>query len=132
LLILLLVLVRSSSNAGDRFLPPQRQKLRTSIDPTFDVEGRELADQIIQDPSSFAQLRIRVNGMTYAQKIAVAQIACNQMAGSPSNQLIQLKPIGGEFDDQLKLAFVWLGSLSLETLAQLAIEILEECTAPNE
>jgi hypothetical protein len=104
----------------------------TSIDPTFDVEGRELPDQIIQDPSSFAQLRIRVNGMTYAQKIAVAQIACNQMAGSPSNQLIQLKPIGGEFDDQLKLAFVWLGSLSLETLAQLAIEILEECTAPNE
>ena len=104
----------------------------TSIDRNFDIEGRELADQIMDERSSFSQLRTLVNGMTYAQKIAVAQIACNQMAGSPSNQLIQLKPIGGEFDDQLKLAFVWLGSLSLETLAQLAIEILEECTAPNE
>jgi len=102
------------------------------IDPTFDVEGRELADQIVQERSSFSQLRILVNGMTYAQKIAVAQIACNQMASSPSKQLIQLEPIGGEFDDQIKSAFVLLGSLSLETLVQVAIEILENLTDRNE
>jgi phosphotransferase system IIB component len=102
------------------------------IDPTYDPEGNELADQIIQERSCFAQLRVIVNDMTHSQKMAVAQIACNQMAGSPSNQLIQLKPIGGEFDDQIKAAFVLLGALPLEKLAQVAIEILEKFTDPNE
>ena len=102
------------------------------IDPTFNPEGNDLADQIIQERSSFAKLRGLLNGMTYAQKIAVAQIACNQIAGNPSNQLIQLKPIGNRFDDQLQAAFVLLGSLPLETLAEIAIEILEEPRDRNE
>jgi hypothetical protein len=101
-------------------------------DPTYDPEGNDLANKIIQEDSSFAKLKSLVNGMTYAQKIGVAQIACNQMAGSPPNQIIQLKPIGGKFDDQLKLAFVLLGSLPLETVAQVAIEILEPLTNRNE
>jgi hypothetical protein len=87
---LLILLPSAIVVTGDRFLPPQRQKLMIPIDPTFDVEGNELADQIIQERSSFAQLRILVNGMTYAQKIAVAQIACNQMAGSPDCLLADL------------------------------------------
>jgi hypothetical protein len=87
---------------------------------------------LLGDRSSLALLRVIVRDMTYSQKVAVAQIACNQMAGSPSNQLIQLKPIGGEFDDQIKSAFVLLGSLPLETLAQVAIEILENLTDRNE
>lgn len=96
------------------------------IDPTLDAKRNELAqDQIIQQRASFAQIRALLGGMSYAQKIAVAQIACNQMAGNPSNQLIQLKPIG-EFDDQLKASFTLLGSLPLEMLAGVAIEILEE------
>jgi len=102
------------------------------IDPTFDIEGNEIADQIIQESASFALLRVLVSDMTHSQKIAVLQIACNQMAGSPPTQLIQLKPIGGEFDDQIKSAFVLLGSLSLETLVQVAIEILETLTECNE
>ncbi|MEG4441986.1 hypothetical protein QUB47_19095 [Microcoleus sp. AT9_B5] len=101
------------------------------VDPTSDPEGNELADKIIQERASYAQLRHLLNGMTYAQKIAVAQIACNQMAGNPSNQLIQLKPIG-EFDDQIKSAFVLLGSLPSETLAEIAIEILSEVPDRNE
>jgi DNA repair exonuclease SbcCD ATPase subunit len=72
-------------------------------DPTYDPEGNDLANKIIQEDSSFAKLKSLVNGMTYAQNIRVAQIACNQMAGSPPNQIIQLKPIGGKFDDQLKV-----------------------------
>ena len=102
------------------------------LDPTCDPEGHEIADQIIQYRASVARLRSLLNNMTYAQKIAVAQIACNQMAGNPSNQLIQLKPIGERFDDQIQDVFVLLGSLSLETLAQVAIEILEKFTDPNE
>ena len=124
--------MRSSSLTGDRFLPPQGQKLVIPIDQTFDPEGNELADKIIEERASLALLRVIVRDMTYSQKVAVAQIACNQMAGSPSNQLIQLKPIGGEFDDQIKSAFVLLGSLPLETLAQVAIEILENVTDRNE
>jgi hypothetical protein len=94
-------------------------------DPTYDPEGNDLANKIIQEDSSFAKLKSLIKGLTYAQKIGVAQIACNQMAGSPPNQIIHLKPIGGEFDDQLKSAFILLGKLPLETVAQVAIEILE-------
>jgi len=92
------------------------------------TDNNDVADQIVQEQKSLIHLRILLQGMTYAQKIAVAQIACNQMAGNPSNQLIQLKPIG-EFDDQLKASFTLLGSLQPETLAGIAIEILEN---PND
>jgi hypothetical protein len=102
------------------------------IDPTFDPEGNELADKIIEKRSSVALLRVIVRDMTYSQKVAVAQIACHQMAGNPSNQLIQLKPIGGDLDDQIKSVFVLLGSLELETLVQVAIEILETLIDRNE
>jgi hypothetical protein len=102
------------------------------IDPTFDIEGNKIADQVIQEGTSLALLRVLVSDMTHSQKVAVAQIACNQMAGSPPNQLIQLKPIGGEFDDQIKSTFVLLGSLPLETLVQVAIEILQTLTECNE
>jgi hypothetical protein len=101
-------------------------------DPNYNPEGNELANENIQEDSSFAKLKSLIKGMTYAQKIGVAQIACNQMAGSPPNQIIHLKPIDGKFDDQLKLAFILLGRLPLETVAQVAIEILEPLTARNE
>ena len=100
-------------------------------DPTYYPEGNDLVNEITQEHPSFAKLKNLVNGMTYAQKIGVAQIACNQMAGSPPNQIIQLKPIGGEFDDQIRSAFVLLGSLPLETVAKVAIEILEPLTDRN-
>ncbi|MEG4290602.1 hypothetical protein Q5692_18975 [Microcoleus sp. C2C3] len=102
------------------------------IDPTFDPEGNELKQQIIEQRASLKLLRVLINELDWPHKIAVAQIACNQMAGNPSNQLIQLRPIGDRFDDQLQAAFVLLGSLPLETLAEITIEILEEPRDRNE
>jgi hypothetical protein len=78
----------SFQGEGDRFLTFQAQKSMIVINPTLDPEGNELTDPMMKEHSSRARLRGLLNGMTYAQKIAVAQIACNQMAGNPSNQLI--------------------------------------------
>lgn len=102
------------------------------IDPTFDTEGNELADQIIQERASLKHLQVLLNGMDWNQKIAVAQIACNQIGAIEPTQLIKLHPFGETFDDQLQAAIILMGSLPPDTLAEIAIQILEEPRDRNE
>lgn len=102
------------------------------IDPTFNPEGNELANQIIQQRASLKLLRVLLNGLSWSQKIAVAQIACNQIGSTEPTQLIKLKPFGETFDDQLQAAIKLMGLLPPETLAEIAIEILEEPRDHNE
>lgn len=64
--------------------------------------------------------------MTWVQKIAVAQIACNQIGSRESVQLIKLHPFGETFDDQLQAAIILMGSLPTEAVTEIAMEILEE------
>ena len=102
------------------------------IEPTFNPEGN-VADKIIQQRASLKHLRVLLNGLSWSQKIAVAQIACNQIGSTEPAQLIKLKPFDGEyFDDQLQAAIVLMGSLPPETLSEIAIEILEEPRDRNE
>jgi hypothetical protein len=102
------------------------------IDPSFDTEHNELADQIITERASLSQIRTLLNDLDFSHKIAIAQIACNQIGSAEPGQLIKLHPFGGNFDDQLKAAIVWMRSLPPETLTEIAIEILEEPRDRNE
>ncbi|MEG3838912.1 hypothetical protein [Microcoleus sp. herbarium14] len=100
--------------------------------PTSDTEHNELVDQIVQERASLKHLRVLLNGMTWPQKIAVAQIACNQIGSAESVQLVKLHPFGETFDDQLQAAIILMGSLPAEALAEIVIEILEEPLDRNE
>jgi hypothetical protein len=60
-----LIPARSPFKAGDRLLTFRAQK-SMAINPAFDPEGNEIADQIMKDRSSVARLRSLLNGMTYA------------------------------------------------------------------
>lgn len=102
------------------------------IDPTFNPEGNELADQIIQERASLKHLRVLLNGLSWIQKIAVAQIACNQIGSAEPVQLMKLKPVEETFDYQLRAAVQLMGSLPPKMLAEIAIEILEETKDRNE
>ena len=101
------------------------------IDPTFNPEGNELADQIIQQRASLAQLRGLLNGMDWTQKIAVAQIACNQISIAGPVRLVQLQPLETS-DYELQAAATLMRLLPPDTLAEIAIEILEEPRDHNE
>lgn len=98
----------------------------------IDTEGNELADQVIQERASLKHLRILLGEMNWSQKIAVAQIACNQIGDATDPQLIKLNPMGEKFDSQLQAAIVLMGALPPETLSEIAIEILEEPRDQNE
>ena len=91
------------------------------IDPTFDTEGNELADQIIQERATFAQIRGVLNGMTWVQKIAVAQIACNQLSAAEPVRLVKLEPFEKVADYELRAVAALMRLLPLETLAEIAI-----------
>lgn len=93
--------------------------------PTADTENNDLADRIVQERASLSHLRVLLKGLSWPQKIAVAQIACNQIGARESTQLIKLHPFGERFDDQLQAAIILMGSLSVDALAVIAIEILE-------
>jgi hypothetical protein len=92
----------------------------------------DIRDQIIEQRASLNQLRALLNDLDFSHKIAIAQIACNQIGSAEPGQLIKLKPSGERFDEQLQAAIVWMGSLPPETLAEIAIEILEEPRHENE
>ncbi|MEG4372993.1 hypothetical protein QUB29_26415 [Microcoleus sp. B4b_D2] len=96
------------------------------------MNNNDVADQIIQERASLKHLRVLLNGMSWIQKIAVAQIACNQIGSKEHIQLIKLHPFGEQFDDQLQAAIILMGSLPPDTLAEIAIEILEEPHDRNE
>jgi hypothetical protein len=93
--------------------------------PTTDTKNNNLADQIVQERASLSHLRVLLKSLSWPQKIAVAQIACNQIGARESTQLIKLHPFGETFDDQLQAAIILMGSLSADALAVIAIEILE-------
>lgn len=99
------------------------------MNPTANPEGNDVADKIVQEQTSLIHLRILLQGLSWPQKIAVAQIACNQIGSRKSVQLIKLHPFGKTFDDQLQAAIILMGPLPAETLAGIAIEILEN---PND
>jgi hypothetical protein len=92
----------------------------------------DVADQIIQERASLKHLRVLLNGLSWVQKIAVAQIACNQIGAAEPTQLIKLHAFGEAFDDQIQTAIILMGSLPPDTLAEIAIEILEEPRDRNE
>lgn len=94
------------------------------IDPTFDTEGNELADQLIQRRSTVGQIRELINGMDWNQKIAAVQIACNQISAAGTVRLVKLD-LSKTSDYQLKAVAALVRLLPPETLAEIAIEILE-------
>ncbi len=71
-------------------------------------------------------LRDLLDRLSWKQKIAVAQIACNLIGSTEPIQLIKLQPFGEHFDDQLQKAITLMNSLEPETLSEIAIEILQE------
>lgn len=99
---------------------------------TADPEGNDVADKIVQERTSLIRLRILLQRLNWYQKIAVAQIACNQIGSRESVQLTTLHPFGATFDDQLQAASILMAALPAETLAGIAIEILEEPRDQNE
>ncbi|MEG4529866.1 hypothetical protein [Microcoleus sp. D2_18a_D3] len=94
--------------------------------------NNDVADQIIQERTSLKHLRVLLNGMSWIQKIAVAQIACNQIAAAEPVQIMNLRPVEEIFDYQMQAAVQLMGSLPPDTLAEIAIEILEEPRDRNE
>lgn len=102
------------------------------IDPTFDTEDNELADQIIQERVSLKHLRVLLNGTSWIQKIAIAQMALAQISNAQPVQIMKLAPIEEIFDYQLQAAVILMKSLPPDTLAEIAIEILKEPRDRNE
>lgn len=96
------------------------------------TDNNDVANQIVQEQKSLIHLRILLQGLSWPQKIAVAQIASNQIGARESTQLIKLHPFTDNFDDQVQTAIILMGSLQPETLAEIAIEILEEPRDRNE
>jgi hypothetical protein len=101
-------------------------------DPIIDPEYNELADLIIQEFASLGHLRVLINDMKFSHKIAVAQLACNLIGSTEPVQHVKLKPFGETFDYQIQAAIKLMDSLPLETLSEIAIEILEEPRDQNE
>lgn len=91
--------------------------------PTANTENNDFADRIVQE-RLISHLRVLLKGLSWPQKIAVAQIACNQIGVRESTQLIKLHPFAERFDDQLQAAIILMGSLSADALADIGIEIL--------
>lgn len=103
------------------------------IDTDFAISDEiDITAQIIQQRESLKNLRVLLNGLDFSHKIAIAQIVCNQIGSTEPTQLIKLKPFGEYFDDQLQGAILLMASLPPETLAEIAIEILEEPRDRNE
>lgn len=96
------------------------------------TESNELEEQIIQERASLNHLRVLLSEMDFGHKIAVAQFACNLIGSTQLPQLINLKPFREKFDDQCLTAIKLMGSLPPDTLAEIAIEILEGPQDTNE
>jgi hypothetical protein len=65
--------------------------------------------------------------LSWKQKIAIVQIACNLIAKDEPTQLIKLQPFAEPFDDhQIQVAITLMESLEIEILSEIAIEILKE------
>ena len=97
----------------------------------LDTEN-DIADQIMQERAAFAQIRGVLNGMDWIQKIAVAQIACNQISATEPVRLVKLESFEKTPDYKLRAVAGLMRLLPPETLAEIAIEILEEPKDHNE
>lgn len=95
---------------------------------TTDLEGNE-ADKTEQEQTALIGLRILIQRLTWSEKIVVAQIACNQIGSRQPVQLLELHPFGATFGNHLEVASILMAALRTETLAGIAIEILEN---PND
>ena len=96
---------------------------------TADPEGNKVADKIEQEQTALIGLRMLIERLTWPEKIAVAQIACNQISSRQPVQLLELRPFGATFDNQLAVASTLMATIRTKTLAGVAIEILEN---PND
>ena len=97
---------------------------------TADPEGNKVADKIEQEQTALIGLRMLIERLTWPEKIAVAQIACNQIGSRQPVQLVKLHPFGGaNFGNHLEVASILMAALRTKTLAGIAIEILEN---PND
>ncbi|MEG4427086.1 MULTISPECIES: hypothetical protein [unclassified Microcoleus] len=101
------------------------------IDPTSNPKGNELADEIIQERASFAQLRGLLKEMSWFRKLAVVQMACNQISAAGPVQHVKLQPLG-TFEYELQLAATVIRLLPPDTLIEIAIEILSEVQGRND
>ena len=101
------------------------------IDPTTDTEQNEILDRLYRQRTAFAQLSRLLNGMNWTQKIAVAQIACNQISAAGPVRLVKLEPLKSS-DYELEAVAGLMRLLKPETLAEIVIEILEEPRDQNE
>ncbi|MEG4915770.1 hypothetical protein [Microcoleus sp. B7-D4] len=104
-----------------------RQEMHTNWTPRNDV-----ADQIIQERAALAQVRRTLDEMDWIQKIAVAQIACNQLSAAEPVRLVKLEPFEKTSDYELRAVAALLRLLPPETLVEIVIEILEEPRDRNE
>ena len=95
---------------------------------TTDLEGNE-ADKAEQEQTALIGLRMLIQRLSWPEKIAVAQIACNQISSRQPVQLLELHPFGANFGNHLEVASILMAALRTKTLAGIAIEILEN---PNE
>ncbi|MEG4815614.1 hypothetical protein [Microcoleus sp. K5-D4] len=101
------------------------------IDPTYNPEGNELAEKIIEQRASLSQLRALLKEITWFRKLAVVVIACHQAITEGPVEYVKLQPLG-EFEYELKAATTWIRSLPPDTLIEIAIEILSEFQDTNE
>lgn len=95
---------------------------------TTDLEGND-TDKIEQEQTALIGLRMLIQRLSWPEKIAVAQIACDQISSRQPLQLIKLHPFGANFGNLLEAASILMATLRTKTLAGIAIEILEN---PNE
>ncbi|MEG4807923.1 hypothetical protein QUA82_09860 [Microcoleus sp. F8-D3] len=128
---MLLLRFGRSSSPSDR-LPNNTQTSKHSNIQHMQTESNELEEQIIQERASLNHLRVLLSEMDFGHKIAVAQFACNLIGSTQLPQLINLKPFREKFDDQCLTAIKLMGSLPPDTLAEIAIEILEGPQDTNE
>lgn len=93
-----------------------------------DLEGNE-ADKTEQEQTALIGLRMLIQRLNWPEKIAVAQIACDQISSRQPVQLIKLHPFGANFGNHLEVASILMATIGTKTLAGVAIEILEN---PND
>ena len=95
---------------------------------TTDLDEND-TDKTEQEQTALIGLRMLIQRLNWPEKIAVAQIACDQISSRQPVQLIKLHPIGATFGNHLEVASILMAALRTKTLAGIAIEILEN---PNE
>ncbi|WP_293341095.1 hypothetical protein [Microcoleus sp. CAWBG58] len=82
-----------------------------------------IKSRIIRQRASLSHLRHLLSHVNWSQKIAICQLACNQI--DQRERLVQVLPVGGEFDTKIKAAIALMAELTPDILSEIVIEIME-------